>query len=298
MTHPGDPGYASAARATATGAAPSAATAQGRRPQWTLERRLLVVLAGLVAAVSLVVGIVSVTVFHTSSVASVDAELRSAMTRAELNIRGPIPLPGGAAGPNVLLDVAGQSAGTLAAVVPDEGPASAAYISEDAEGIVGLGAQPTRALAAVPADGEVHTIDAGSRFGSFRALAERKELAPDTRVVLALPLADVERSTTELAVTIAVVALAGLILAIGFGSLIVRRALSPLSRMTSTALEVSELPLDRGDVALTERVVVDDERTEVGRLGTAFNRMLGHVASALSAREQSEQKERRFVADA
>ncbi len=150
----------------------------------------------------------------------------------------------------------------------------------------------------MPADGEVHTIDAGREFGSFRALAERKELAPDTRVVLALPLADVERSTTELAVTIAVVALAGLILAIGFGSLIVRRALSPLSRMTSTALEVSELPLDRGDVALTERVVVDDERTEVGRLGTAFNRMLGHVASALSAREQSEQKVRRFVADA
>ena len=297
MTHPGDPGYASAARATATGAARQSDRAS-RRPQWTLERRLLVVLAALVAAVSLVVGIVSVTVFHTSSVASVDAELRSAMTRAELNIRGPIPLPGGAAGPNVLLDVAGQSAGTLAAVVPDEGPASAAYISEDAEGIVDLGPQPTRALAAVPADGEVHTIDAGREFGSFRALAERKALAPDTRVVLALPLADVQRSTTELAVTIAVVALAGLILAIGFGSLIVRRALSPLSRMTSTALEVSQLPLDRGDVALTERVVVDDERTEVGRLGTAFNRMLGHVASALSAREQSEQKVRRFVADA
>ncbi|WP_344294835.1 sensor histidine kinase [Agromyces neolithicus] len=268
------------------------------RAQWSLERRLLVVLAGLVAAVSLIVGIASVTVFHTSSVASVDAELRSAMTRAELNIRGPIPLPGGAAGPSVLLDVAGQSAGTLAAVVPDEGAPSAAYISEDAEGIVGLGTEPTRALAAVPADGEVHTIDAGSPFGSFRALAERKENVPDTRVVLALPLADVERSTTELAVTIAVVALAALILAIGFGSLIVRRALSPLSRMTATALEVSQLPLDRGDVALTERVVVDDERTEVGRLGTAFNRMLGHVASALSAREQSEQKVRRFVADA
>ena len=77
-----------------------------------------------------------------------------------------------------------------------------------------------------------------------------------------------------------------------------RRALSPLAEVTATAQRVSELPLDRGDVALAERVPVDDDRTEVGRLGTAFNRMLGHVASALSAREQSEQKVRRFVADA
>jgi len=68
--------------------------------------------------------------------------------------------------------------------------------------------------------------------------------------------------------------------------------------VTATAQRVSELPLDRGDVALAERVPVDDDGTEVGRLGTAFNRMLGHVASALTAREQSEQKVRRFVADA
>jgi two-component system OmpR family sensor kinase len=87
-------------------------------------------------------------------------------------------------------------------------------------------------------------------------------------------------------------------LALAIGSGVVRRALSPLAEMTSTAQRVSELPLDRGDVALAERVDIEDERTEVGRLGTAFNRMLGHVASALSAREQSEREVRRFVADA
>ena len=76
--------------------------------------------------------------------------------------------------------------------------------------------------------------------------------------------------------------------AVALGSIVVRRALSPLAEVTATAQRVSELPLDRGDVALGGRVAVDDERTEVGRLGTAFNRMLGHVASALSAREQSE----------
>ena len=117
-------------------------------------------------------------------------------------------------------------------------------------------------------------------------------------VVLALPLAEVNASTTQLALTISIVALVGLMLALVIGSAVVRRALRPLGRVTATAQRVSELQLDRGDVALAERVPVDDDRTEVGRLGTAFNRMLGHVASALSAREQSEQKVRRFVADA
>jgi two-component system OmpR family sensor kinase len=116
--------------------------------------------------------------------------------------------------------------------------------------------------------------------------------------VLALPLAQVNSETGQLALTIALVAIAGLLFAVAFGSLIVRRALVPLARMTDTALAVSERPLDRGDVDLDERVPVDDPRTEVGRLGTAFNRMLGHVASSLSAREQSERKVRRFVADA
>ncbi|WP_232333657.1 sensor histidine kinase [Agromyces laixinhei] len=308
MIQPGDTGYAAAARANATGAMPVAGDSLGlpaaaeaqrkRRREWTLQRRLLFVVAALLAAVSVVVGVVSVSVFHTSSVAAVDIDLRSAMDRAVLNIQGPLPFSGDEESADVLLDIAGQSAGTLAAVVPDSGPADAAYIAEGAQGILTLGPGSTASLAAVPDDGQAHTIDMGRTLGEFRALAERKDVAPDTRVVLALPLAEVNASARELAVTIAVVALAGLVIALGFGSFIVRRALVPLSRMTETALHVSELPLDRGDVALAERVPVDDERTEVGRLGGAFNRMLGHVASALSAREESEQKVRRFVADA
>ena len=39
-------------------------------------------------------------------------------------------------------------------------------------------------------------------------------------------------------------------------------------------------------------------RTEVGQLGAAFNRMLGHVESALARREASENRLRRFAADA
>ena len=84
MTRPGDPGYAASARASATGA--TSAVDEGpdlpletdppSRREWTLQRQLLLVLAGLLAAVSAVVGVVSVSVFHTSSMAAVEAAQR------------------------------------------------------------------------------------------------------------------------------------------------------------------------------------------------------------------------------
>jgi two-component system OmpR family sensor kinase len=41
-----------------------------------------------------------------------------------------------------------------------------------------------------------------------------------------------------------------------------------------------------------------DPRTEVGQVGSALNRMLGHVADALAVRHASETRVRQFVADA
>ena len=171
------------------------------------------------------------------------------------------------------------------------------YISEGGERARAPTKRRPSALAAVPLDGEPHTIAAGP-LGDYRALAIAQPQWNGVSIVLALPLAEVNATTAQLAWTIAIVAAGGLLLALAIGSLVVRRALSPLARVTATAQRVSELSLDRGDVDLTQRVADTDERTEVGRLGGAFNRMLGHVASALSAREQSEQKVRRFVADA
>ena len=49
---------------------------------------------------------------------------------------------------------------------------------------------------------------------------------------------------------------------------------------------------------MPERVPDADPRTEVGQVGTAFNRMLGHVERALARRAASEARLRRFAADA
>lgn len=310
MTKPGDPGHAAASREarTATGGvatgspattdAAGGADATRRGRPWTLRRTLLLIVAALLVAVSAVVGVVSVAVFHSSSVSRLDENLQATLARADLGIAGQTPgFPGDPAeAPGIFLDVPGQQAGTLAALVPNSGEPRAGYITERGR-VLDLTAEQAHLLAAVPADGQPHTIDAGS-LGNYRAQAVSRPEWNGVTVVLALPLAQVQSDTQQLALTITIVALAGLVIALGLGSVIVARALSPLERVTATAQRVSELPLDRGDVALAERVDVADDGTEVGRLGSAFNRMLGHVASALTAREESEQKVRRFVADA
>ncbi|SHI86332.1 two-component system, OmpR family, sensor kinase [Tessaracoccus bendigoensis DSM 12906] len=80
---------------------------------------------------------------------------------------------------------------------------------------------------------------------------------------------------------------------------VLQRATRKLSELTDTADNVSHLELERGSVEVP-RVDVGDlpEDNEVTRLSAAFNQMLSNVESALTSREASETKLRRFVADA
>jgi two-component system OmpR family sensor kinase len=72
---------------------------------------------------------------------------------------------------------------------------------------------------------------------------------------------------------------------------VVRVGLRPLDAIGQTAAAIAA-----GD--LSRRVDRAEERTEVGRLGLALNAMLAQIESAFRAREASERKLRRFVADA
>jgi two-component system OmpR family sensor kinase len=144
----------------------------------------------------------------------------------------------------------------------------------------------------------VQEISLGDR-GDFLAIATK---IPDkgTTVVLGVPLSSVNSTLTDVGLVFVIVAGAGLLLVGLIGGLIIRRTLRPLRRVAATAGRVAELPLDRGEVALSVRVpeVDTDPRTEVGQVGSALNRMLGHIAHALSARQASEMRVRQFVADA
>ncbi|MBF9128075.1 HAMP domain-containing histidine kinase [Plantactinospora sp. S1510] len=71
----------------------------------------------------------------------------------------------------------------------------------------------------------------------------------------------------------------------------VRLALRPLARIGATADAIGH-----GD--LTRRIPDTSPKTEVGRLGAALNAMLGQIEAAFREREESEQRLRRFIADA
>ncbi|CAM5602128.1 hypothetical protein GCM10010329_50470 [Streptomyces spiroverticillatus] len=96
------------------------------------------------------------------------------------------------------------------------------------------------------------------------------------------------RRTAVVAVTSGVVALLAVALLSWHG---VRRGLRPLEAIAETASAIGE-----GDLA--RRVPPAGPRTEVGRLGAALNAMLARLEAAAEERRRSEERLRRFVADA
>ncbi|WP_438803316.1 sensor histidine kinase [Frankia gtarii] len=184
--------------------------------------------------------------------------------------------------------------GTLAAVIDDSGIYGAYIGSADSPQV--LSADQATTVAAIPRDNETRTRGLAD-VGDYRLLSRTQ---PDgTTVITGLPMKQVNATLTKMAAIAGAVALAGVAAAAIAGTVIVRVTLRPLRRVAATASRVAEMPLDRGEVALSVRVpeVDTDPRTEVGQVGSALNRMLGHIGAALAARHASETRMRQFLAD-
>jgi two-component system OmpR family sensor kinase len=256
---------------------------------------------GLLAAVSVIIGLFSVLALDRSLLARVDDQLAAAAGRSQSPYnRSPEDGPGGrdedhGPGPESLF-VPGQSEGTLAVQLR-----AGQVVKSGVLGRTGyshaLSDGQCAALAAVPADGRPRTLDLDGDLGTYRVAAQTVD---GDVIVTGLPLVSVRNTVYGLAAVITVVAGLGLLLAALAGAAVIRLTLRPLRRVAATASRVAELPLDRGEVALAVRVpeADTDPRTEVGQVGSALNRMLGHIANALSARQASEARVRKFVADA
>ena len=274
----------------------------------TLRQRLVVSIVALVVLLTILIGTISVIALRVSLVDQLDDELRGATDRA-------VAFAGGSSAGRPSLtpdqdDLSGarQAPGTFTAVVVDGLVAEAYTISTSGQIEDPMTSANAATLSAVAGQGEPMTVDLGDGLGSYRVESVPASIGPvgdpsSARagyLVVGLPMSSVDRTVTVMVVSIAAVTLIGLAVAIAIAYAVVRSALRPLERMSDTALRVAELPLDRGEVALAERVDDDDAdtRTEVGRVGASLNRMLGHVAGALEARQRSENKVRQFVADA
>ncbi|ANP71297.1 sensor histidine kinase [Cryobacterium arcticum] len=280
--------------------APIIPTASGRAP-WTLRRRLVVAVVGLLALVSLVIGVVSVAILSANLMDGLDSQLKNTADRS-INLFDRPP-SGVSPSASYVLNGPSQQSGTLA-LVYDGSTVTAGY-TDQAGTIVGLtNDQVTQLVTELDTavrngqTSEPFSVDLGGDVGEYRVMAETARSG--TLFLVGLPVSSVTGTATQLAVIIALVSLAGIVLVAFLATAIVRLALRPLQRVTETATRVSELPLDRGEVLLVERVPAadTDPRTEVGRVGSALNRMLDHVDIALETRQASENKVRQFVADA
>ena len=110
-------------------------------------------------------------------------------------------------------------------------------------------------------------------------------------LVIATPLTDVAATLDHLLLIELLVTASVLVAIVLLGLWIVRLGLRPLAGIERTAAGIAA-----GD--LSQRVEHVEPKTEVGRLGLALNTMLQQIETAFRAREASEARLRRFVADA
>ncbi|GAB3452392.1 sensor histidine kinase [Actinophytocola sediminis] len=258
---------------------------------WPLRRRLIAEQIILLAMVCVIIVAVTLLALQAFLINQLDDRLAEASARGQ---RAPVvnDLPR----PDQPEMTGAQGPGTLTAVrYPDGRRFMARQLASG-----NLGAIPENlhgVFDTIPTDNQSYTRDLDP-LGDYRLTAVA---FPDGRVlVTGLPMSDVDRTVMSAGWILGGVSLIGLLAAAGAGALIVRRTLQPLQDVARTAARVAELPLDRGEVAIAERVPArhTDPRTEIGQLGLALNRMLGHVDNALTARHASETRVRQFVADA
>ena len=279
----------------------------------TISGKLIVGLVVLLGAASIIVSVVTAQSLNNSLMSSLNTELQAASMRWQNCV---FPPQGNHADAYTDTDSGlncdGQATGTFQAeltgrtfsnlgVVPGGCQLSAADEKTllalptaplPPGGQYGPGGQGGPGATSLP----THTVTLTSLNGEY--LLTKVQASSDDVLITGLPLATVDNTLNYVENTEHVVFAAVLLLAVVLGAGLIQVSLRPLRRVAATATRVTELPLDSGEVTLPAGVPDTDPRTEVGRVGAAFNRMLFHVERALGRRAASEARLRRFAADA
>jgi two-component system OmpR family sensor kinase len=291
--------------------APASRAARAR--QWlagrTLRGRLIAGLLGLLALACATVGAVTYAHLHSVLLSGLNSQLHLANARYVDCLQGPPPgsqdgdgdnqhtAPPRSPGPGPCAQQ--QNANTLNAVFSTGGTLLAANLANFDVCHLSLAdrALLTSLPLGTPTPGQLYgprSVELSS-YGDYQVIARGTNAGV---VVTGMPLTPVTTTLGEVALAEIAVFSAALLLTGIIGTAWVRVSLRPLRRVAATATRVTQLPLASGEVRLPERVPDADPRTEVGQVGAAFNRMLGHVESALARREASESRLRTFAADA
>ncbi|MHA7303699.1 sensor histidine kinase [Arthrobacter sp. TMN-49] len=259
---------------------------------WPLSTRLVAIMLALLTVICALVGMVSYTTLSVTVNYQLDSSLQQAAGRTTAFYTGSSQSATGAlADP---LNARATSVGQLSAVLSDDVVRYAGILSNSGTPQK-LTSADANILAGLSTNGELSSKTLS--IGEYRLQAHA---ANGDTLITGLPLAATKQTLSTLVLSIVLVSLAGLMVLGWAGTVIIRRNMRPLAQLSETATNVATLRLDAGEVALSARVPDSAARpgTEVGNVGNAFNAMLDNVSRALEARQHSETKLRRFVADA
>ncbi|MFE2213459.1 sensor histidine kinase [Streptomyces canus] len=258
----------------------------------SIRTRLLVFVTATLVVVCVAMGLITTLFQHAYLMGNLDDRVLDTAERA----LGGASLHQDLQDDLTFLRETGQPAGMLAARLDEDGAVvSAAVVVQDAP-TQNLGTEQRAALAGMRADGAMHTRTVPG-LGTYRLTVL---VDGGVRVLAGLPMDDVQDMISGLVMIETGVAVAGLAAAGCVCTVVIRRQLRPLGRVAATAAEVSRAPLGHGEVTGLTRVPEGDTDpgSEAGQVGAALNHLLDHVESSLAERQRSEERMRRFLADA
>lgn len=252
-----------------------------------LRVRLSLITSALLLVALALSSAIAYTLLERSLVDQLDAQLENAaepLTNQVLGLSGP-PFGEDTAGgmrPSDYyvraLDTHGNTTGSLLATTDDAVPQIAALT----------------AAQVAERHGEFTTVDSVGEGPRWRLVMYNYAQRDGTvlgSVAVALPLASVDATLGQMRLTMLGAGAAAVLLGATLGYVAVQRSLRGLRDIEATAAAVAA-----GD--LSRRVPQAPTTTEVGRLGASFNKMVANLESAFAARAASENRMRRFVADA
>jgi len=250
----------------------------------SLRARLLTVVVSLTAVGLVVASIVTYQQLRSFLVDRVDNQAQGSAEAIAQSVEH------GRGGPGVFDGIAAANPGLYIGVVSNDEVSWLPTRSRPGETPLPQPDLPaSRAGATSAADGPF-TVDAVEDGTRYRVQVQALENRPQTLLV-AVPLNEADDTLHRLLVVELAVAASVLLAVLLLGLWLVRVGLRPLGRIEQTAAAIAG-----GD--LSRRVENDDPRTEVGRLGGALNTMLGQIEEAFDERTASENRLRRFIADA
>jgi len=253
----------------------------------SLRGRLLIGVMTLVVLGLLIVDIATYATMQSFLLSRVDSQLTLGRAVAVRALGGPNEGPGSTS-------AAEFPTGTVIELVAPDGTVLTTKVSGPAFASLSTGRPVlprTLPNAGMDKVGSAYNVAGTGGVAAFRMIDWPEDSFAGDFVVFAIPIVDVQSTLSQLLLQEVLISLGVVATTAILALLIIRIGLRPLQRMGAVAQDIAA-----GD--LTKRVAPATSKTEIGRLGLALNGMLSQIEAAFAERTESNNRLRRFIADA